>query len=385
MKDVTRVIKTESPQVVSDPRPVYSIKWRSLKVALMSVVPLTFVLMFTLYLSLAPSDTLQTVFGILAVQIVSVPVYVFVLLGITVLTAFSTYAAVDNHFVRPVRFIVAWLSQAQSSNFEHIGFLPPVGKDDFGELVRLSATCADLASQTREANKHLLEEKSLFVTIAAHQLRTPLTGLLWTIDSLLDPQTNEAMRHQLMTDADSLLKRMRLIVNHILASANVEEGKFGYMFEQIDIVAIISKLIEEFRPVADARSVNIVFEHPTPVFNVAADAERISLALFDLMSNAIDYTPAGGTVTLSIVPKGDQLEVAIADTGIGISEVELPHLFTKFYRGERARHMRPDGSGLGLFLVKDIMSSHGSDIAVTSHEGIGSRFSFVLNSKSGPK
>jgi signal transduction histidine kinase len=75
------------------------------------------------------------------------------------------------------------------------------------------------------------------------------------------------------------------------------------------------------------------------------------------------------------------LTVAVIDTGIGISATEIPFLFSKFYRGERARHMRPDGSGLGLFLVKNIVMSHGSDISVTSQEGVGSRFTFGLNSQ----
>ena len=236
-------------------------------------------------------------------------------------------------------------------------------------------------SHMRSENNLLLQEKSLFMTIAAHQLRTPLTGLLWSIDALLDPSTDEEHRKGLMTDVDGLLKRMRLIVNHILASANVEGGRFGYAFEQIDIVPVIAKLLEEFKPLSDLHQVTMHFEHARDVAMVVADRERISLALFDLISNAIDYTPAGGSVTVSLAPSQDRFEVAVSDTGIGISESELPHLFSKFYRSDRARHVRPDGSGLGLFLVKDIVSSHGSQIEVASKEGAGSRFSFFLNSK----
>ena len=112
--------------------------------------------------------------------------------------------------------------------------------------------------------------------------------------------------------------------------------------------------------------------------SVYADSERISLAIFDLLSNAIDYTPSGGTVTVSVTQNAGGYEIAIADTGIGISETELPNLFSKFYRSDRARQVRPDGSGLGLYLVKEIISSHGSTIAVTSKECKGSRFSFLL-------
>jgi signal transduction histidine kinase len=223
------------------------------------------------------------------------------------------------------------------------------------------------------------------MTIAAHQLRTPLTGLLWSIEALLDPKTDQGAKAKLMTDVDGLLKRMRLIINHLLASANVEGGRFGYVFEKIDVAPIIEKLIGEFKPVSDDHGVSISFAHPDAAFPVYADQERITLALFDLIENAIDYTPRGGSITVSLAPVGTRMEVAIQDTGIGISESEIPSLFGRFYRSDRARRMRPDGSGLGLFLVKNIIASHGSDITVTSKEGSGSRFSFYLDSEKKPQ
>jgi signal transduction histidine kinase len=259
--------------------------------------------------------------------------------------------------------------------------MPARRHDEIGELTELVSMLSAFFLKTTDQNAALMQEKSLFMTIAAHQLRTPLTGLLWSIDSLLDPSITVDARQKLLIDTDGMLKRMRLIVNHILASANVEGGKFGYVFEQIDIVPVITKLIEEFKPVSDNHGVALRLETGEGLFPIYADAERITLALFDLISNAIDYTPKGGTVTISVAPQQDRLEIAIADTGMGISELELPLLFTKFYRSDRARHVRPDGSGLGLFLVKDVVSSHGSDMKVTSKEGVGSRFSFFLNSK----
>ena len=139
--------------------------------------------------------------------------------------------------------------------------------------------------------------------------------------------------------------------------------------------------MEEFKPVAESRGVSLEFEPAAGTFDVYADAERITLALFDLISNAIDYTPKGGKVTVSAMPVGGRLEIAVSDTGIGISAEELPFLFTKFYRAKRARQIRPDGSGLGLFLVKNIITSHHTDIKVSSTEGSGSRFSFSLGTE----
>ena len=104
----------------------------------------------------------------------------------------------------------------------------------------------------------------------------------------------------------------------------------------------------------------------------------MDIVMASLLSNAVDYTPNGGTVTVSAAPRDRSLEISVADTGIGIPSEELPHLFTKLYRGANAKKMRPDGSGLGLFVVKNILHAHGSEIVIHSQERRGTRVSFNL-------
>ena len=194
-----------------------------------------------------------------------------------------------------------------------------------------------------------------------------------------NPATPAEEREQLLASTAESLARMRNVIEHILASANVEEGKFGHVFESIDIVPIIEHLMLEARPLSKKQNVSLAFEHDN-TFPCFADKERITLALSDLISNALQYTPQGGSVVVSAKPIGEKLEIAVQDTGIGISESERPLLFSKLYRGDRARHMRPDGTGLGLFVVRNIIEQHGSDITVDSKEGQGTRMSFFLSS-----
>ena len=300
----------------------------------------------------------------------------FIIFSITI-----AMLALELRIARPLHMLAAWLRIAQESEFTQVPVLPTVHRDEIGELTGLLSESIATFSQIKVQNVALMQEKSLFMTIAAHQLRTPLTGLLWSIDALLDPAITEDARKKILPDIDSLLKRMRLIVNHILASANVEGGKYGYVFEKTDMVPIITKLVDEFRPISESHGVLLKVEYAEGLFPVYADTERITLALFDLISNAIDYTPRGGSVTITVNPLGESLEIAVVDTGMGIAESEIPLLFSKFYRSERAKHVRPDGSGLGLFLVKDVIASHGSDVTVTSKEGSGSRFAFRLGTK----
>lgn len=282
-------------------------------------------------------------------------------------------------FSARVRALRAWLALRQEDGFRSIPAAPS-GADELGELGRHLSVAALHFVHAKEENKDLVEQKDLFLTIAAHQLRTPLTGLLWSIESLLDHTTPQVERDHLLTEVEGLLKRMRLTINHILASTDIGEGRFGYVFEKLDIIPHIEKLVADFEPVAEGHGVSISFEHAGGTLPVYADKERISLALFDMISNAVDYTPSGGSVKVSATPMERRLEIAIEDTGIGIAEAELPFLFKKLYRSDRARHVRPDGTGLGLYLARNIVNRHGSEIEVHSVEGQGSRFSFFLDS-----
>ncbi|HEY4526600.1 MAG: hypothetical protein A2854_01005 [Parcubacteria group bacterium RIFCSPHIGHO2_01_FULL_56_18] len=321
--------------------------------------------------------------GVLHFGSLSVPVSYVVIFGSIALGLGLGVALADVLFISPARRFLRWLLALRSADFRVVPPLPHTGRDEIGEAIAQMAFAAANFSRSTEQHAGSTEQRSLFITTAAHQLRTPLTALLWTVDALRNPATAADEKEKLLKSTEESLSRMRLVIEHILASANVEEGKFGYVFERIDIVPIIEKLINESRALSEKQQIALTFKHED-AFPVFADRERIALALSDLISNALQYTPQGGSVTVSVTPVGEKLEIAVEDTGIGISEAERPLLFGKLYRGERARHMRPDGTGLGLFVVRNIIEKHGSAITVDSTEGKGSRFSFFLNSTKKP-
>ena len=287
----------------------------------------------------------------------------------------------DVVFVEPVKALSRWLLAVRDPSTSGTVLFPAMPEDEIGALGREISSQSARMLRVAEESKNADAGKSVFLSIAAHQLRTPITDLTWSIEELLDPNIPEGSRTQRLEDLNRSLKRTLLVVNHILASANIEEGRFGYVMEMIDIVPLIEKLLAEFRSLADDRGITLTFDHgQVPL--VYADAERISQALFDILSNAVDYTPQGGRVTITLKPAPDRVEVSVADTGIGIPERELPFLFTKFHRGENARHLRPNGSGLGLYLVKNILNAHGSDISVVSDGTIGGTvFTFSLKTQ----
>ena len=346
--------------------------------ALIPPFALVFLVADLLHIPQVPPSVVRS--GIVHVGSFTIPVIYVVVLATFALSLGLGIALAEMLFIHPSRRLLHWLINLRREGFKKIPPLSLPGSDEIGEIGRQLGFAALAFSRGSEESQASMEQRSLFIMTAAHQLRTPLTALLWTIEAVQNPTTSSEERTKLLSSMSESLSRMRLVIEHILASANVEEGRFGFVFEQIDMVSLIEKIILEMRPFSEKQQVQVSFEHDG-AFLVFADKERISLALADLLSNALQYTPGGGSVRISLKSEGEKLEVAVADTGIGISEAERAMIFNKFYRSERARHMRPDGSGLGLYLVRNIIEKHGSEITIESTEGKGTRVSFYLHSK----
>jgi signal transduction histidine kinase len=369
----------------SDQTPVVSLSTKVALVVFSSIAVLIGAVLFVVWVLSSQADDTESFRHIIMQQFlignITVHGYTLLTILIAVLVGSAEFFALRSLSVQPLQSLLAWLTQARRTSFTKLPLLPPLARDEVGALGRAMSSSVAYFLETKQQNTVLHDEKSLFINIAGHQLRTPLTGLLWGIELLLAPTTSAEDRERVMGDVDGMLKRMRLIINHLLATADVEEGRFGYVLVPTDVLPLLQKLIADFKPVSDDRGITLTLVSSPEIFPVYADAVRLELALFNMLTNAIDYTPRGGTVTVSVVPHATRLEISIEDTGIGISDAEYPSLFSKFYRGERGRRMHPDGSGLGLFLAKHIIANHGSDITVTTKENVGSRFAFLLDAQ----
>ncbi len=284
----------------------------------------------------------------------------------------------DHFFAVPIRGILAWLHLARERKFAGVTPPPVDLKDELGDLGREIETSIKYFQEVEAREKQIAEEKGEFISVAAHQLRTPLTGLKWTLEVLREPATTPEDRAKLIDQVSGTADRMVRLVDDVLDVAKIEEGKFGYDYGRSDLVEPLQKLVNDFLVVAKSREVTLAFEHAEAASPVYMDVNRVLLAVSNLISNGIDYTAKGGKVTLRITPTGRQILISVQDTGIGISQEDQKRLFTKFYRGENARHMRPDGSGLGLYIVRNVALRHGGDVLVESETGKGSTFSFKI-------
>ncbi|MEX1014489.1 MAG: PAS domain-containing sensor histidine kinase [Candidatus Paceibacterota bacterium] len=243
--------------------------------------------------------------------------------------------------------------------------------DDYGNTKKFIKI---IQNKTREEG--LLESKTEFITTSAHQLRTPLSAISWTFEGIKN-STKEEETKSLASQGLEVAKRGLKIINDLLNVIQIEEGRYGHKPEKIIINNIIEKIAEEAKVIAKKYNIDVSFKAKSK-YEVFVDPERISTALSVLVDNAIRYNNENGSVTISLEENNGNALISITDTGIGIPQEETTKIFQKFKRGDKAAQVEPNGSGLGLYISKNIIEKHGGKIWVNSTPGRGTTFSFTL-------
>lgn len=254
-------------------------------------------------------------------------------------------------------------------------------QDEFGDLAVHFNEMAEYIDKSREQEDKISTLKSEFISLAAHQIRSPLSGIKWTFKTLLDGDLGELNQEQKesLERAYAVNERLISLVTELLDVSRIEQGKVGYNFKPADLEDIIAGTIEEFKLVAQNKNIEISFlRSPKPLPPISLDEERLELALNNLLTNAINYTLKGGKVMVSIELGIREVKVTVQDTGVGIPRVEISKLFNKFFRASNVVKMQTTGTGLGLFIVRNIIEKHGGKIWVESEENEGSSFVFTL-------
>ena len=227
----------------------------------------------------------------------------------------------------------------------------------------------------------IARSKSEFISVAAHQLRTPLSAIKWVFKMLIDGDAGPVSAEQkeyLQKGYDSN-ERIIELVGDMLDVARIEEGRFGFEFYYVDISDVIQKAIDAFDVKAREKNIKLVFEkpeHSSPPIKI--DPARVGLAIQNLIDNALKYTPRNGAIAVKVEVVDEYMQITVADNGIGVPKNQMEKLFTKFFRGTNAVKQETDGSGLGLYIVKNIARRHGGDVWVKSEEGKGTTFYLAL-------
>jgi len=233
---------------------------------------------------------------------------------------------------------------------------------------------------TREKTVERL--KSQFVSVAAHQLRTPLSIIKWSLAMLLDGEVGLLTKEQIeMIDkAQQTNERMIHLINDLLNVARIEEGRFVYHPKTVDLIELLDKVLEPVKVLADNKKIELEFKKPKDKRSkiIKADIEKLSLAIKNLLENAVHYTNSGGKVILCAKRNKDKMVISVKDTGIGIPKDQQEQVFSKFFRADNAVRTETEGTGLGLFITKNIIEAHEGEIRFESEENKGTTFTFTL-------
>lgn len=227
--------------------------------------------------------------------------------------------------------------------------------------------------------KHLERVRKDFVANVSHELKTPLTAIKGYIEALLDgakddPHRSVEFLQILMRNTD----RLTNIIADLLTLSHIESGQYRWKREPVMLPNLIESVTGLLRPLADKKHQRLSSTVPTVLLPVSGDPEQLTQALMNLVENAIKYTPEQGTITVEATQGDKEVEITVADTGLGISAKDLQPIFERFYRVDRARSRELGGTGLGLSIVKHIVESHGGTVRVDSEHGRGSRFIVTL-------
>lgn len=249
--------------------------------------------------------------------------------------------------------------------------------------VNLQARINEATKELMLSNKKLTkldETKDEFISMASHQLRTPLTSVKGYISMVLDGDAGDISKQQreLLEQAFESSQRMVYLIGDFLNISRLRTGKFVLEPSKVDLARVVQEEVAQLRDSATTRGITIRYDKPTHVPPLTADENKLRQVMMNFLDNAMYYTLAGGTVNVELYKTHTGIVFKVVDSGIGVPKAEQAKLFTKFFRAPNARKQRPDGTGIGLYMAKKVVVAHGGSILFESKEGKGSTFGFKL-------
>jgi len=299
-------------------------------------------------------------------------VFLEIILATVVVTVFLSLL-LARRVNRPVKEMSALAKQISISG-DFSAFLPVRRKDEIGELC---LSFNQMIGRLREQERVRQE----FISNASHELKTPTMAIGSVVEALQAGAAEDPkLRHQFLGSLERLVERQTSLIQDLLDISKLDSGLDANWQEEVSIVQLVSDVVEQLRPQADKKKLSLTTQITMDSASgndlvVLGNGSQLQRAVTNVLQNAINYTPTGGSVSVSAKPAGgDKLEIKIQDTGVGIDSSDLPHIFDRFYRADKARTRETGGTGLGLAIVREIVARHHGTMDVESQVGRGSTF-----------
>ena len=272
---------------------------------------------------------------------------------------------------RPLRSLRDAAQRIGAGDLSHR--IPHSSHDEIGELAEQFNQMAEALERDEQLRQRMMAD-------IAHELRTPLAVMQGQVEALLDGVFPLEVENILpIQEAVQLLSRL---VSDLRDLALVDAGHLQLERGNVEAGQLVKRVVDRFRPMAAEQGLSLSLDAPSDEPTVYADAQRLEQVLGNLLSNALHYSARGGTVQIKLAHDTDTLHLMVEDSGPGIEEDDLPHIFERFYRSDKARSRASGGSGLGLSIAKQLVEAHGGEIRVESRLGVGTIFTVRLRLQS---
>ncbi len=243
-----------------------------------------------------------------------------------------------------------------------------------GELRKL----ADTFNIMSEKLELLDKSRNQFVSNASHELKTPLATMKILLENIIyQPDMDAEVRTEFLSDVNREINRLNLIISDLLTLVSMDSKSMRLQRETFKFADVVSDVTHRLAMVAEKRHQEIKL-HISDSCEMYADCAKLTQVVYNIMDNAIKYTPEGGLIRVRLIRSGRDAILSVADNGPGIPKEDQPHIFDRFYRVDKARSRDTGGTGLGLSIVNQLVLMHGGTISVQSEEGKGSTFTVEL-------
>lgn len=251
----------------------------------------------------------------------------------------------------------------------------PIKDEKTGKIICFANVSMDITERKKVENM-----KTEFVSLASHQLRTPITSINWNTEMLINGDLGEVSEEQkeVLKEIHRSNEKMISLIDSLLNVSRLELGTFAISPEPTDIVKISQNILREFDSEIKEENIKITEEYEPELKNVQVDPKLVDIILQNLISNAIKYAPEKGNVGIEIKKENNIVEMEVSDNGIGIPKYQQDKIFSKLFRADNAQTKDPNGTGLGLYVVSLILKAVNGKIKFRSKEGKGSTFSVSL-------
>ncbi len=254
----------------------------------------------------------------------------------------------------------------------------PLKRIPFEDLSGPALEIAELTNARLDAVATAEKEQAQFIADVSHELRTPLTVLRGSLEVALEEERPSEEYRDVIGNALIEVRHLARLSQNLLFLARGQSGRVTLSFANIDLTKLVGEIARNVQPAAADRVLDLAVELPSEPVRAFVDSDRIQQVFHNLLENAMRYTEAGGAIRIKLSSVPTEARMEVSDTGIGIPETDLPYVFERFFRSDRARRAYSGGSGLGLSIVRWIVEAHKGTVGVKSQVGKGTTFAVKL-------